>query len=300
MNNILKIGIDIGSTTVKLVVLDVDNKVLHADYKRHNMNVRETVQTVLKPVAERFAEKMVKVAVTGSVGMGYADLWGFPFVQEVISAATLVKESFPQTRTFIDIGGEDSKMIFFDKDRMPDIRMNGNCAGGTGAFIDQTASLLNVDTSELNTLAEKAEHVYPIASRCGVFSKTDIQNLLARNVSKADVALSVFHAVCLQVLGTLSRGVDVEAPVFFCGGPFAFLPKLKQVFLENLQLTEKDCVNVPDMRVVPAHGAALMARTACPDPIPVAQFIQTIQNQAMGDESRLLSNQSRATGCFSA
>ena len=290
MDNNLKIGIDIGSTTVKLVVLDGDNTVLHTDYRRHNMNVRETVQTVLQPIAERFEGAQLRMAITGSVGMGYADLWGFPFVQEVVSAATLVKESYPQTRTFIDIGGEDSKMIFFGEGRMPDIRMNGNCAGGTGAFIDQTASLLNVETSELNTLAEQAKRVYPIASRCGVFSKTDIQNLLARNVSKADVALSVFHAVCLQVLGTLSRGVDVQSPVFFCGGPFAFLPMLKKVFVENLQLTDNDCVAVADARVVPAHGAALMSRTACPEPIPIARFMETIRNQAMGDESRLLSN----------
>ena len=296
MNNALYIGIDIGSTTVKVVVLDADNRIIFTDYRRHNMNVRETVQAIIGGDASSVAlfsgagSVGCHVAVTGSVGMGYAELWGFPFVQEVISAATLVKESFPQTRTFIDIGGEDSKMIFFGEGRLPDIRMNGNCAGGTGAFIDQTASLLNVDTSELNALAEQAKRVYPIASRCGVFSKTDIQNLLARNVSKADVALSVFHAVCLQVLGTLSRGVDVEAPVFFCGGPFAFLPKLRQVFLENLQLTDGDCVTVPDARVVPAHGAALMARTSCPKPIATADFIRTIQSQAMGDESRLLSN----------
>ena len=297
MDKTLNIGIDIGSTTVKVVVLNADNQIVYADYRRHNMNVRETVQAILGGDASSVAlfpdagsVGSCRVAVTGSVGMGYAELWGFPFVQEVISAATLVKESFPQTRTFIDIGGEDSKMIFFDEGRMPDIRMNGNCAGGTGAFIDQTASLLNVDTAELNTLAEKAEHVYPIASRCGVFSKTDIQNLLARNVSKADVALSVFHAVCLQVLGTLSRGVDVQSPVFFCGGPFAFLPKLRDVFLENLQLTEADCVAVPDARVVPAHGAALMAATACPEPISIADFLQTVNSQAMGDESRLLSN----------
>jgi len=297
MSTTYQIGIDIGSTTVKVVVLDANQQIVHVDYRRHNMNVRETVQAILGGDASSVAfgsdagsVGSCRVAVTGSVGMGYADLWGFPFVQEVISAATLVKESFPATRTFIDIGGEDSKMIFFDEGRMPDIRMNGNCAGGTGAFIDQTASLLNVDTSELNRLAEEADHVYPIASRCGVFSKTDIQNLLARNVSKADVALSVFHAVCLQVLGTLSRGVDVQAPVFFCGGPFAFLPKLRKVFLENLNLTEDDCVAVPDARVVPAHGAALMARTACSEPIPLSDFIQTINSQAMGDESRLLSN----------
>ena len=146
MDKTLNIGIDIGSTTVKVVVLNADNQIVYADYRRHNMNVRETVQAILGGDASSVAlfpdagsVGSCRVAVTGSVGMGYAELWGFPFVQEVISAATLVKESFPQTRTFIDIGGEDSKMIFFDEGRMPDIRMNGNCAGGTGAFIDQPA-----------------------------------------------------------------------------------------------------------------------------------------------------------------
>ena len=142
MDNIYKVGIDIGSTTVKVVVIDANDTVLYADYRRHNMNIRSTVREALLPVAEKYPDARLKVAVTGSVGMGYAECWHLPFVQEVIAAATLVKRQFPQTRTFIDIGGEDSKMIFFEEGRVPDIRMNGNCAGGTGAFIDQTASLL--------------------------------------------------------------------------------------------------------------------------------------------------------------
>lgn len=291
MSNSVLLGIDIGSTTVKVVVLDAQTHNLEfSDYRRHNMNVRDTIREILNSMYGSFANARIRVAVTGSVGMGYAELWHFPFVQEVISAATLVKKEYPETKTFIDIGGEDSKMIFFDEGRMPDIRMNGNCAGGTGAFIDQTASLLNVDTQELNALAERASRIYPIASRCGVFSKTDIQNLLARNVSKEDVALSVFHAVCLQVLGTLSRGVDITAPVFFCGGPFAFLPKLKQVFLDNLKLTEADCVKVADARVVPAHGSALLAETECADEMNVEMLLDIVNNQDMGDEKRLLSN----------
>ena len=285
--NILRLGIDIGSTTVKLVVLGPDYEVLYADYRRHNMNIRLTVKESIAPVLRQYPDAELRVAVTGSVGMGYAEYWHLPFVQEVISAATLVKRQFPTTRTFIDIGGEDSKMIFFDEGRVPDIRMNGNCAGGTGAFIDQTASLLNVETSELNTLAEQAEHVYPIASRCGVFSKTDIQNLLARHVSKADVALSVFQAVALQVIGTLSRGVDAKPPVFFCGGPFAFLPMLKKTFLQHLHITEADCVAVPDARVVPAHGAALMAENACKEPIKMADFVNAIEDLAINNETLL-------------
>lgn len=289
MENHLKVGIDIGSTTVKVVVLDHNNESCYVDYRRHNMNIRSTVQEALAPVAGKYPDAWLKVAVTGSVGMGYAECWHLPFVQEVIAAATLVKRQFPQTRTFIDIGGEDSKMIFFEEGRVPDIRMNGNCAGGTGAFIDQTASLLNVEPSELNILAENAKTVYPIASRCGVFSKTDIQNLLARHVSKEDVALSVFHAVALQVIGTLSRGLDVKPPVFFCGGPFAFLPMLKKTFLDNLYITETDCVAVPDARVVPAFGTALMAATECRETIPMAQFVHNIQHLAI-DTDTLLQN----------
>ena len=158
MQNTFLLGIDIGSTTVKVVALDAEKKLIYADYQRHNMNVRETVKAAIAPLAAQYPDAMLRVAVTGSVGMGYADCWHLPFVQEVIAAATLVKTQFPDTHTFIDIGGEDSKMIFFEPGRVPDIRMNGNCAGGTGAFIDQTASLLNVDTAELNVLAEKAEH----------------------------------------------------------------------------------------------------------------------------------------------
>ncbi|MCR4858821.1 MAG: acyl-CoA dehydratase activase-related protein [Bacteroidales bacterium] len=290
MRNTLLLGIDIGSTTVKVVALDAENSVIYADYRRHNMNVRETVKAAVAPFATQHPDAMLRVAVTGSVGMGYAECWHLPFVQEVIAAATLVKTQFSATRTFIDIGGEDSKMIFFEEGRVPDIRMNGNCAGGTGAFIDQTAGLLNVSPSDLNALAEHATNIHPIASRCGVFSKTDIQNLLARHVSKEDVALSVFHAVSLQVIGTLSRGLDVQSPVFFCGGPFAFLPMLKKCFLDNLHLTKEDCVQVPDARVVSAHGTAIMAETACADAIPMQQFVQTVNDLAIGEDAILLQN----------
>ncbi len=290
MQNNLLLGIDIGSTTVKVVALDAEKKLIYADYRRHNMNIRETVKTAVEPLVQQYPDVPLRIAVTGSVGMGYAECWHFPFVQEVIAAATLVKEQFPQTRTFIDIGGEDSKMIFFEEGRVPDIRMNGNCAGGTGAFIDQTAGLLNVSPTDLNELAANAKMVYPIASRCGVFSKTDIQNLLARHVSKEDVALSVFHAVSLQVISTLSRGLDVEAPVFFCGGPFAFLPMLKKSFLDNLHLTEEDCVPVPDARVVSAHGTALLAEKSCTETLTMSQLAKSINDLAISDDAILLSN----------
>lgn len=290
MISTIDIGIDIGSTTVKVVAIDADKNLLYADYRRHNMNIREAVKNAVEPLLHQFSKATVRAAVTGSVGMGYAECWHLPFVQEVIAAATLVKQQFPQTKTFIDIGGEDSKMIFFEEGRVPDIRMNGNCAGGTGAFIDQTAGLLNVTTSELNELAAKAKTIYPIASRCGVFSKTDIQNLLARNVSKEDVALSVFHAVSLQVIGTLSRGLDVTAPVFFCGGPFAFLPLLKKTFLDNLHLTDADCVQIPDARVIPAFGTALMTENVSTEILSIEDFFQIITQTSIDNEALLLNN----------
>lgn len=283
------IGIDIGSTTVKMAVIDEAGSVVFADYRRHNMNIRGTVKDSLEPLYEQLGDVEVKIAVTGSVGMGYAGFWNLPFVQEVIAAATLIKQQYPQTKTLVDIGGEDSKMIFFEEGRVPDIRMNGNCAGGTGAFIDQTAGLLNVSPSELNSLAAAAHHVYPIASRCGVFSKTDIQNLLARHVSKEDVALSVFHAVALQVIGTLSRGLDAKAPVFFCGGPFAFLPMLRQSFLDNLRITEEDCVEVADARIVSAHGTAIMSHTVCKETFSLQAFFQKVTKVEV-DNSVVMSN----------
>lgn len=288
MNSTINLGIDIGSTTLKVVILDTNKQILYSDYRRHNMNIREAIVAAIDPISQQFPQSTLRVAVTGSVGMSYAECWNVPFVQEVIAAATVIKQQFPQTKTLIDIGGEDSKMIFFEEGRVPDIRMNGNCAGGTGAFIDQTASLLNVTPTELNALASQATTTYPIASRCGVFSKTDIQNLLARNARKEDVALSVFHAVTLQVIGTLSRGVDAAAPVFFCGGPFAFLPILKETFLKKLGLSEEDCLPVPDARIVPALGTALRAMHLCTQPLTMADFKHAITHNAISVESTLL------------
>ena len=253
-------GIDIGSTTLKIVVTDSDGRMLFSDYRRHNTDIRAAAGETFRALWEKSGECRLACAITGSVGMGYAERSGIPFIQEVVASAELVKQRFPQVSTFIDIGGEDSKMIFFAEGKSPDIRMNGSCAGGTGAFIDQTASLLGVETIELNTLAEKSENIYPIASRCGVFSRTDIQNLASRNVSKSDIAASVFHAVAMQVVSSLARGMDITPKLFFCGGPFHFLPALKKAFLNLLQLDESDCITAEDARLIPAWGCALMAR----------------------------------------
>ena len=253
------LGVDIGSTTFKVVVLDEDLNCVFTDYRRHNANIRQAGTEVARSLYSKLGPCEVALTITGSVGMGYAERGHFAFAQEVVAAAETIKWRYPEVRTFVDMGGEDSKMIFFEAGKVPDIRMNGSCAGGTGAFIDQTASLLGVSTLELNALAEASEHVYPIASRCGVFSKTDIQNLIARKVSKADIASSVFNAVALQVIASLARGMEVQPKVFLCGGPFAFLPELKKHFQRVLNLQADDILLPDNAQLVPATGCALLS-----------------------------------------
>ena len=257
--NTLSVGIDIGSTTLKICVLDGEGQLVHHAYRRHNANPAVVAAEEMAVLKRLFEEQPLQVMVTGSVGMGYAERAGLPFEQEVIAAAETVRRMHPEVKTFIDIGGEDSKMIFFEEGRVPDMRMNGNCAGGTGSFIDQAATLLDVETSAIDELASKAETLYPIASRCGVFSKTDIQNLLARGVSKADTAASMLRAVAMQVVSALARGVEVKPQVFLCGGPFAFLPQLRRQMREVLGLEEDDMVVPEHPELVPAMGCALKA-----------------------------------------
>ena len=254
-----RLGIDIGSTTIKMALLE-DTSVVATDYQRHNAAPIAVGQKMLEHILAHIPTTTeLAIAITGSVGMGYAKRLQVDFVQEVIAAAEVVKRLYPDVRTLVDIGGEDSKMIFFAPDGVPDMRMNGNCAGGTGAFIDQTATLLGVETNELNALAEKAEHIYPIASRCGVFSKTDIQNLISRSVSKEDIAASMLNAVSMQVVSALARGVDVRPKVFLCGGPFAYIPQLRKHILRVLNLTDEDCIIPQYTQFIPAIGTALLA-----------------------------------------
>lgn len=268
-----RLGIDIGSTTIKMALIKVESQkskdrpsdskpvVLATDYRRHNaepMKVgQEMIEGILKAVSDQHSA--INVGITGSVGMGYAQRFGIGFHQEVIAAAEVVKQLYSEVRCLVDIGGEDSKMIFFEEGCVPEMRMNGNCAGGTGAFIDQTATLLGVETSELNALASKAEHIYPIASRCGVFSKTDIQNLISRSVSKEDIAASMLHAVSMQVVSALARGTEVHPKIFLCGGPFAYIPELRKHLLQALEMTEEDCIVPEYTQFIPAIGTALLA-----------------------------------------
>ncbi len=259
MNSPLNIGLDAGSTTLKVVVTDSSHQIVYKEYRRHYADIAGTLHAILRELIEKIGDKPAKLCITGSAGMGIAERSGVEFVQEVVASCEVIATHFPETNAFVDIGGEDSKMIFFTEGKSPDMRMNGSCAGGTGSFIDQMTTLLNVEMDEFNCLAENSTTIYPIASRCGVFSKTDVQNLLARNVSKEDIAASVFHAVSMQVITSLARGYVLKPKVFLCGGPFTFIPALRYAFAKSNQLTKDDIILSENSEVIPAWGAAIMA-----------------------------------------
>ena len=255
-----RLGIDVGSTTAKVVVLDNDRTRVFSHYGRHNASIAKTVCEFLEAVPD-VAGRKYRVGVTGSIGMGIAGRSGISFVQEVVAASKAVPlVTGRQIASMIDIGGEDSKVVYFNDQGEPsDLRMNGNCAAGTGSFIDQMAIILGESIDALSDLALHATHIYPIASRCGVFCKTDIQNLVAKNANKADIAASIFHAVAVQTVVTLAHGFDITPPVLFCGGPLTFIPALREQFIDYLQLSP-DEVLVPDEgKFLPAIGAALGA-----------------------------------------
>ena len=253
----LKLGIDIGSTTAKVVIIDQDAKIIFSAYRRHHAETLETLLVLLKDILQSLGDITFDLLITGSAGLGISEKFDLPFIQEVVASAEVVKQLYPQVKTLIDIGGEDAKMIFFSLDGPPDIRMNGSCAGGTGAFIDEMATLLNIPVSELNELARQSTVIYPMASRCGVFAKTDLQNLLSREIPRGDIAASVFHAVVLQTLATLSRGYDPTPQVLFSGGPLTFLPTLKTTFMDVMKIAADEVLEVENAELLPALGAAL-------------------------------------------
>lgn len=255
----IRIGVDVGSTTAKIVALDEQEKVVFSDYRRHNARAKDLLLTYLEGLMAKLGDVDVAVNMTGSVGMGVSEQCSLPFVQEVVAATKTVQKRHSGVRSLIDIGGEDAKVVFFNGDRAADLRMNGNCAGGTGAFIDQMAILLGVSPERLNGLAQEAKSVHNIASRCGVFSKTDVQNLIAKNVCKEDIAASVFHAVAVQVVVTLAHGCDIQSPVLMCGGPLTFIPALRKAFIDYLKIDERDVIVPQNSHLIPAVGAALSA-----------------------------------------
>ncbi|MBR1512115.1 MAG: 2-hydroxyacyl-CoA dehydratase [Acidaminococcaceae bacterium] len=254
-----KVGIDIGSTTIKVVVLDAEERIVYKHYARHFSDIPSALVTNLTALKNVVGPSRFRFALTGSAGMGIAQRLQLPFVQEVIAAATAVKKLIPQTDTMVELGGEDAKIMYFGS--APEERMNGVCAGGTGAFIDHMAALLNTDAKGLNDLAANAKRIYTIASRCGVFAKTDIQALMNDGASKEDIAKSIFQAVVNQTIGNLAQGREINGNVAFLGGPLYFLPELKKRFIETLKMDPEKVVSVEDGAYFVAVGAALSEET---------------------------------------
>lgn len=253
------IGVDVGSTTIKFIVLDEQGGLLFKNYQRHKAAIHTLFAETLRCIREKFSGVDFSICVTGSAGMGIAEKAGIPFIQEVVASVAVVERNYPEVRTLIDLGGEDAKMVYLQPGRQPDIRMNGSCAGGTGAFIDQMADLMNISVEELGKEAEQSSHTYPIASRCGVFAKTDIQNLIARQVPVPDISGSIMHTVALQCITSLARGCEVYPRVICTGGPLTFLPALREAFRELLGLQSDDLILPENSEYFPAWGAALEA-----------------------------------------
>ncbi len=251
----VKVGIDIGSTTVKVVVLDENHNSLYESYERHFAKVREKAVEQLK-VAQQFLQgNQLTVSITGSAGLGVAKAADIPFVQEVYATAAAVNKYIPGADAVIELGGEDAKIIFFRGSL--EERMNGSCAGGTGAFIDQMATLLNVDVNELDRLSLQHEKIYPIASRCGVFAKSDIQPILNQGGRKEDIAASIFQAVVDQTIAGLTQGRDLDGKIVFLGGPLHFLQGLRERFIQTLNLDEEHGIFPENSQVFAALGAAI-------------------------------------------
>ena len=257
------VGIDVGSTTIKIVCLNEKNSIIYSIYQRHLSNVRETAKIIfdsfLKELKEKYGNDIqCKVSITGSSGMGIASWIDLDFVQEVIACIKSIETFIPETDVAIELGGEDAKITFLKNDM--DQRMNGSCAGGTGAFIDQIASLLNTDASGLNELAKGFDTIYPIAARCGVFAKTDIQPLINEGVKKENIAVSVLQAVVNQTITGLACGKKITGKVTFLGGPLFFLSELRNRFIDTLKLTNEDIIFPENSQLFVAQGAALLSK----------------------------------------
>ncbi|MCL2589094.1 MAG: 2-hydroxyglutaryl-CoA dehydratase, partial [Oscillospiraceae bacterium] len=277
----IKLGIDIGSTTVKVVLLDENNSLLYRAYARHFSKVREEAAAQLRKIADRLKGQEVIPLITGSAGLGVSNASNIPFVQEVFATAEAVNTYIPGTDAVIELGGEDAKIIFFGGTL--EERMNGSCAGGTGSFIDQMATLLDVTAPELDQLALKHEKIYPIASRCGVFAKSDIQPLLNQGGRKEDIAASIFQAVVDQTVGGLTQGRELTGKIVFLGGPLTFLQGLRDRFVATLELDEDHAVFPENADTFAAIGAALC--TDGGEPIPFEELLRRLEEAA--DESGL-------------
>jgi predicted CoA-substrate-specific enzyme activase len=253
----IKLGIDIGSTTVKIVIINENGKILFSDYERHFANIQETLALLVKKSRDALGDLTVFPVITGSGGLSISKSLGIHFVQEVIAVATSLQDYAPHTDVAIELGGEDAKIIYFTNGI--DQRMNGICAGGTGSFIDQMATLLKTDAAGLNEYAKDYKVIYPIAARCGVFAKSDIQPLINEGATKPDLSASIFQAVVNQTISGLACGKPIRGNVAFLGGPLHFLTELKQAFIRTLKLTEKQIIAPDYSHLFAAIGAAMNA-----------------------------------------
>ncbi|MDO4602738.1 MAG: acyl-CoA dehydratase activase, partial [Eubacteriales bacterium] len=253
------LGIDIGSTTVKIAVLDKNETLLFADYERHFANIQETLANLLQKAYDQLGELSLCPVITGSGGLTLANHLDIPFVQEVIAVSTSLEHLAPKTDVAIELGGEDAKIIYFENGNIEQ-RMNGICAGGTGSFIDQMASLLQSDASGLNEYAKHYKALYPIAARCGVFAKTDIQPLINDGATKEDLSASIFQAVVNQTISGLACGKPIRGHVAFLGGPLHFLSELKAAFIRTLKLDEEHTIVPENSHLFAAIGSALNAK----------------------------------------
>ncbi len=253
-------GIDIGSTTVKLVVLDDGGAPLYHEYRRHNAHTQETLSLLLREARQKLGACALRIRITGSGAINLAKALGLGFTQEVVAVASALLSVAPQTDVAIELGGEDAKIIYFTGG--VEERMNGVCAGGTGSFIDQMAALLQTDAAGLNEEAARYRQIYPIAARCGVFAKTDIQPLINEGAAREDLAASIFQAVVNQTISGLACGKPIRGCVAFLGGPLHFLPELKKAFIRTLKLTPENVVDPVDSHLFAATGAALEAGEA--------------------------------------
>nr|WP_212904432.1 2-hydroxyacyl-CoA dehydratase [Clostridium polyendosporum] len=252
------VGLDVGSTTVKIVILDRKDNIIFSTYKRHFSDIKNTINEVVEEAVTHLANEKVTVCVTGSGGLLVSKWLNIPFVQEVVASTNAIERFIPGTDVAIELGGEDAKIIFFDNG--VDQKMNGTCAGGTGAFIDQMAALLQTDAKGLNELAKSYKVIYPIAARCGVFAKTDVQPLINEGAAKEDIAVSIFQAVVNQTIGGLACGKSIKGKIAFLGGPLYFLSELRSRFVEFLNLKSEDAIFPNDSQLFVAIGAALLSK----------------------------------------
>ena len=254
-----KLGIDLGSATAKVVLLSNDNKLLYKEYTRHNGRVKEVLIKALLNIKKKYSDIKFTITITGTAGMGLAKRIDLKFEQEVVALSHFVKTFYPKVSTLIELGGEDAKIVLFSKNQAPEMRMNGSCAGGTGSFIDQMASLLNIDLNTLNELSKNSTKKLYIASRCGVFAKTDVQALLNKGENREDIAKAIFNAVANQAITALLLGAKIKPRVLFAGGPLTFLSELRKSFIEISDIDQNEFILPENSEVLVAMGSALLS-----------------------------------------